>query len=56
MSTQHATLGPNLWISHDWEYRYAYVGYRYLKKIDITMGLRISLRYFCAYKLLIDKM
>jgi hypothetical protein len=24
-------LGPNLWISHDWEYRYSYVGHRYLK-------------------------
>ena len=23
-------LGPNLWISHDWEYRYASVGHRYL--------------------------
>jgi hypothetical protein len=25
-------LGPNLWISHVWEYRYAYVGPRYLRK------------------------
>jgi hypothetical protein len=25
------SLGPNLWISHDWEYRYASVGHRYLK-------------------------
>jgi hypothetical protein len=24
------SLGPNLWISIDWEYRYAYVGHRYL--------------------------
>jgi hypothetical protein len=22
-------LGPNLWILHDWEYRYASVGHRY---------------------------
>jgi hypothetical protein len=25
-------LGTNLWISHDWEYRYASVGHRNLKK------------------------
>ena len=25
------SLGPNLWISHDWEYRYAPVGHRHLK-------------------------
>ena len=25
------SLGPNLQISHDWEYRYASVGHRYLK-------------------------
>jgi hypothetical protein len=26
------SLGHNLWISHDWEYRYASVGQRHLKK------------------------
>jgi hypothetical protein len=26
------SLGPNIWISHDWEYRYASVGQIYLKK------------------------
>ena len=26
-------LGPNLWISHDWEYRFAAVGHIYLKKL-----------------------
>ena len=50
------SLGPNLWISHDWEYRYAYVGHITLKKMGLTMGLRISSRYLCAFKLPIDKM
>ena len=31
-SNEINSLGPNLWISHDWEYRYVSVGYRYLKK------------------------
>ena len=26
------SLDPNLWISHDWKYRYASVGHRYIKK------------------------
>ena len=29
--TKLHSLGPNLWISHDWEYRYASVGHTYLK-------------------------
>ena len=32
------SLGPiNLWISHDWEYRYASVGHRYLLKNGVTI-------------------
>jgi hypothetical protein len=29
MSIEIDSLGPNLWISNDWEYKYASVGHRY---------------------------
>ena len=31
-SIEMYSLAPNLWISHDWEYRNAFVCHRYLKK------------------------
>ncbi|MBN3286405.1 TBC20 protein, partial [Polyodon spathula] len=35
-----AKPGPNLWISHDWDYRYASVGHRYLKSHSLPPGMR----------------
>ena len=36
------SLGPNLWISHDWKYRYASVGHRYLEKKGRSMNQKTS--------------
>ena len=36
------SLGHNLWISHDWEYRYASVGHRYLLKNILKISKKVG--------------
>jgi hypothetical protein len=50
------SLGPNLWISHDWEYIYASVGHRYLKRNGPHNGLHGLVTVFLCMKIAIDKM
>jgi hypothetical protein len=44
------SLGPNLWISHDWEHRYASVGHRYIFK-KVGAWIRKPVSIWCDHHL-----
>ena len=49
------SLGPNLWISHDWEYRYVSVGHRYLKNNWPHNGPQDLVMVFLCIQIAIDQ-
>ena len=44
------SLGPNLWISHDWEYRCASAGHRYLQ-IKVGAWIKKTVSIWCDHHL-----